>query len=288
MTTSLLLQSQQYGKCAIRLVHVARVGGRHELTDLDVDITLTGDLADTYLTGDNTNVLATDSQKNTVYAFAKQHGINRIEDFALLLARHFVRSQDAVTGARVALSQHRWDRITPDHSFVRAEGEQRTATITHDGGDSWVVGGITGLTLLNSTNSEFTGYPKDPYTTLPEATDRILATSVDARWRYRSTSGDWDRWHEQVRGALLAAFSDTYSRSLQQTLYAMGRRALETCAEVVEIRLSLPNKHHIPVDLSPFGLDNANEVFVAPEQPYGLIEGVVAREDAPAPGLAWW
>ncbi|MEV0644096.1 factor-independent urate hydroxylase [Phytomonospora sp. NPDC050363] len=283
-----LLQSHRYGKRAIRLVHVARDGERHFLTDLDVDIALTGDLESTYLTGDNTGVLTTDAQKNTVYAFAKQYGVERIEDFALLLARHFVRSQPTVSRSRVGISQHRWDRITPQHSFVRQDGERRTVAVTHDADETWVVGGLSGLTLLNSTGSEFRGFVKDEYTTLPETTDRIMATSVSANWRYRETAGDFDTWHADIRRALVTGFAETYSRSLQQTLYAMGEKVLNTCPAVVEVRLSLPNQHHIPVDLSHFGLDNPNEVFVATDQPHGLIEGALMREGVPAADPAWW
>jgi urate oxidase len=148
--------------------------------------------------------------------------------------------------------------------------------------------GLSDLVLLNSTDSEFWGYVKDRYTTLPETKDRILATAVNARWRHASATGDWGPSYDGVRDSLVQAFVDTYSRSLQQTLYAMGHRVLEHRPEVVEIRLSLPNKHHILVDLAPFGLDNPNEVFVATDRPYGLIEGTVARDDAPPPGLAWW
>jgi urate oxidase len=156
-----------------------------------------------------------------------------------------------------------------------------------DGDSEWVVSGLTGLVLLNSTDSEFVGFVKDRYTTLPEATDRILATAVDARWRHATAEADWAASYVGVRAALVAGFVETYSRSLQQTLYAMGRRVLEQRPEIAEVRLSLPNRHHLTVDLSPFGLPNDNQVFVATDRPYGLIEGTVARDDAPPPGSAW-
>ncbi len=153
---------------------------------------------------------------------------------------------------------------------------------------STVVAGLTGLTLLNTTGSEFWGYVKDPYTTLPETRERILATAVDARWRYGVVEGPFTDWYERARAALVAAFAQTHSLSMQQTLYAMGQRVLEDCPQVVEVRLALPNKHHFLVDLSPFGLDNPDEVYYAADRPYGLIEGTVRRDDAPEPGLAWW
>jgi urate oxidase len=147
------------------------------------------------------------------------------------------------------------------------------------------VSGVSGLVLLNTTGSEFRGYPKDAYTTLPEATDRILATEVNARWRYATVDG---RDYAAARAALIDAFTGRYSRSLQQTLYAMGTAVLDKCPDVAEVRLSLPNKHHLLVDLAPFGLDNPNEVFVATDRPYGLIEGTATRDGAPPAGLAWW
>jgi urate oxidase len=151
-----------------------------------------------------------------------------------------------------------------------------------------VVSGLTELVLLNSTDSEFRGYVKDRYTTLPETDDRILATSVTAQWRHHHVElgADWATSYAEARRLMIAAFTDTYSKSLQQTLYAMGRRVLEGRPELCEVRLSLPNKHHLLVDLSPFGQDNPNEVFHADDRPYGLIEGTVLREGAPQTG-AW-
>jgi urate oxidase len=154
-----------------------------------------------------------------------------------------------------------------------------------------VVSGVGGLTVLNTTRSEFWGFPRDEYTTLAETKDRVLATEVSAWWRFRSAEGfDGPGWAGAFRaacGALLAAFSETYSYSLQQTLYAMGEAVLGALPEVCEVRLALPNKHHFLVDLAPFGLENPNEVYYAADRPYGLIEGTVLADDADADPLAW-
>jgi len=283
------LRENAYGKAEVRLVRVSRADGRHELTDLNVSVALAGDLAATHLTGDNTDVLPTDTQKNTVYAFAKEHGVGEIEEFGLRLARHFVDANPAIHRARVHVEQYAWDRTDPasTHSFVRAGRETRTATVTYDGATAWVVSGLTGLTLLNATASEFAGFRKDAYTTLPETDDRILATDVTARWRHATADTDFAKSYPDARRQLIEAFADTYSRSLQQTLYAMGSRLLERRPELCEVRLSLPNRHHLLVDLAPFGLENRNEVFIAADRPYGLIEGAVARDDAPDAGPAW-
>lgn len=295
---AVVLGDNQYGKSQIRLMKVDRDadGGRHALHDLNVSVLLAGDMTATHLDGDNSTVLPTDTQKNTVYAFAREHGVGEIEEFALLLARHFVDSQPSVDRARVRIEEYPWDRVTvagrpAAHSFVQAGAEARTVSVTYDGQGAWVVSGVTDLVLLNSTGSEFTGYLKDRYTTLGEATDRILCTSVNAQWRHvgrhTSTTADWAKPHDAARDALSEAFADTYSRSLQQTLYAMGERLIGSCDGVAEVRLSLPNRHHFLVDLSPFGLDNPGQVFHVDDRPYGLIEGTILADDASAAPEAW-
>ncbi|MGP3916124.1 factor-independent urate hydroxylase [Nonomuraea sp. 10N515B] len=284
---SVKLGPNRYGKAETRLVRVVRDGPVHHIKDLNVSTSLSGDMEAVHLTGDNAAVLPTDSQKNTVYAFAAEHGVGQIEEFALLLARHFVETQPTIHHARVEIDEYAWNRGGP-HSFVRAGGEVRTCVVHHDrDGRTTVVSGLKDLVLLNTTGSEFHGYIVDPYTTLRPTTDRVLATAVAARWRHTGDTDAYGKSYEQVRGCLLEAFADTHSLSLQQTLYAMGERALTTCGEICEVRLAMPNKHHFLVDLSPFGLDNDNEVYYAADRPYGLIEGSVLREDAPDAGFAW-
>jgi len=275
------LGANQYGKAEVRLLRVNRSGDAHELRDLCVSVALSGALEATHLTGDNSAVLTTDAQKNTVFAFAAEHGVDQIEDFALLLARHFVTTQDAIQTARVQVDQYAWERIADTgHSFARSGREVRSATVTDDGSTAQVDSGLRDLILLNSAGSEFWGFAKDQYTTLAETTDRILATAVNASWRHTQTP-DWADSYAAARDLLLAAFAETRSYSLQQTLYAMGERVLEGLPELAEIHLSLPNKHHFEVDMSPFGLASKGEVFYAADRPYGLIEGTVRREDGP-------
>jgi urate oxidase len=284
----IVLGASQYGKAEVRLVHVNRSeAGGHTLRDLSVSVALSGALEATHLTGDNSAVLTTDAQKNTVFAFAAEHGVAAIEDFALLLARHFVTSQDAICTARVSVKEYGWERIADTgHSFARSGREVRTTMVTVTGDQSLVVSGLCDLVLLNSAGSEFWGFARDRYTTLAQTTDRILATAVNARWRYAGTA-PWDDCYQAAREALLTAFARTHSYSLQQTLFAMGKAVLETLPPVAEIRLSLPNKHHFEVDMSAFGLASKGEVFYAADRPYGLIEGTVLRDDAAPADEAW-
>jgi urate oxidase len=285
------LGRNQYGKAEVRVVAVDRSGPRHTLVDLNVSSSLRGDFSAAHTEGDNRHVLATDTQKNTVFAFARE-GIGSPEAFGLRLARHFAGAYEWITGARIGLESYGWDRIPVggqphDHAFSRNGGEVRTAVVSVDGGETHVLAGLTGLVVLKTTGSEFWGFPRDRYTTLAETRERILATAVTARWRYTSADLDWDACFAGVRTALLEAFAGTHSLALQQSLFAMGRAALERNPDVAEIRLSLPNKHHFLQDLSAFGLDNPDVVYHADDRPYGLIEGTVQRDDvAPAP-TAW-
>ncbi|MDA0181795.1 urate oxidase [Solirubrobacter phytolaccae] len=269
----------QYGKAETHLVRVVRDGDAHVVRDLLVSVALSGALEAVHLEGDNSAVLATDTQKNTVYAFAKEHGVGTPEAFATLLARHFVGG--AITQARVEVREVAWERLG-DHAFTQASSEQRVAVVIASADETWFASGLGGLVVLKTTDSEFHGFPRDRYTTLKETSDRVLATEVAARWRHDGTAS-----FEDARGALLECFAAHHSLSLQQTLYAMGSAVLEACPTVAEIRLSMPNKHHFVVDLSPFGLENPNEVFHADDRPYGLIEGAVVRDDAPDPGPIW-
>jgi urate oxidase len=259
-----------------------------------VSTALSGDLSAASLHGDNSHVLPTDSQKNKVYALAREMGPTEPEAFGLSLAAFFVSSQEPITRARIAVEEYGWSPIgATGHSFARSGDLVRTTVVTVDAAlGAFVVSGIRDLVVLNTTASEFWGYPKDEYTTLPETRDRILATSVSAQWRYRpeavaSPDAGWDATFSSAKAALLGAFAGTYSYSLQQTLYAMGSAILADVPSACEVRLALPNRHHYLVDLAPFGLTNDREVYNAGDRPYGLIEGHVLADDAPDAAIAW-
>lgn len=282
---AIVLGPNQYGKAETRVVRIRRDAPRHEIRDLSVSTSLRGDFADAHVSGDQANVLPTDSQKNTCYAFAKQKGVAAIEEYALELARHFVRDIEPVAAARVGVEEYAWDRVVVDgveheHAWVRRGGDVRITEVTVDDSGESVVSGLRDLVLLKSTGSEFRGFLTDGYTTLAETDDRVLATSLVARWRYRGTSVAWDDAFPDVRRLLIERFAQVHSRALQQTLWEMGRAVLEVHPEITEISLSAPNKHHFLVDLAPFGLDNPGEVFFAADRPYGLIEATVTRDDA--------
>jgi urate oxidase len=281
------LARNAYGKAAVRLVKVDRGVAAHALHDLTVEVQLEGEFGPAHTAGDNSQVLPTDTMKNTVYALARQGPVDPPEAFGERLAHHFLNACPAARRAVLALSVHQWDRTVVDgdphpHAFARGPEVRRLATVTVDEAGVTVEAGLEGLGLLKTTGSGFTGFLRDGFTTLKEAHDRILATDVEAHWRYGGPVESYTAAWNDVRNTLVETFARHQSASVQHTLYAMGEAALARRSEISEIRLVLPNRHHVLVDLAPFGLDNPNEIFVATREPYGRIEAVIVRE-SPSP-----
>lgn len=276
------LAANNYGKSQVRLVRVTRHAQQHELKDISVDIQFEGDFDPVHTHGDNSKVLPTDTIKNTVYALAGQQPVGEIEDFAQRLSSHFFAGNPQLSQVRVQISERLWSRIPVDgrphpSAFVEGSNERRTATVTATRKGNVIRSGLEGLLVLRTAGSGFSGYIKDAYTTLPETSDRIFATVVKADWSYLKLDIDFGKCWGCVRDALLKTFATHKSDSVQHTLYAMAQSALESCNQVSEIRLSMPNKHHLVFDLTRFGMENRNEVFVPTDEPYGLIEATVRR-----------
>ncbi|HET7221395.1 MAG TPA: urate oxidase [Vicinamibacterales bacterium] len=277
-----MLAESAYGKSSVRLLKVSRHGDRHDLTDFHVAIRFEGDYAAAYLDGDNSGVLPTDTMKNTVYALAATSSVTDPEAFGLLLSDHFLRRNPRLDRVRIDISEHPWGRIPVgdrEHgqAFVRRGAEVRSATVRQNRSTTAVDAGVADLLILKSSRSAFTGFLRDEYTTLPDAADRLLATSLTATWRYRDTAVEFGQAWRAVRTTLLETFAEHDSRSVQHTLYAMGEAVLAAVDAVASVRLVMPNKHHLPIDLARLGLENRNEVFVPTDEPYGLIEATLVR-----------
>jgi urate oxidase len=283
-----VLGSNRYGKAESRVVRIVRdldnPAGRHEIHDLNVSTSLRGGFDAAHTEGDQSQVLPTDTQKNTAFAYAKLHGITSPEDYAIALGTRLLEATPAASQAQVRVEQYAWDRLG-QHAFARRGGEVRTCVVEVGRESVQVTSGLQDLVLLKSTGSEFKGFLVDEFTTLAETDDRILATSLVARWRHDATDVPWNASYDQVREVLLSTFATTYSRALQETLYLMGSAVVDTLPGIAEVSFSAPNKHHFLVDFSGFevdGLENNGEVFVAADRPYGLIECTVLREERDA------
>ena len=280
------LRSHRYGKSRVRLTHLDRSSEPHRLCVASVDVALDGDFERCYTEGDNANVVATDSMKNTVYVLARERGVDSIDSFAAALARHFVDSYEQVAAARIEIEEELWSPIALDgdaapDAFERTASEVATAWAAYDGAELAQGSGLDRLKVIKTANSGFSTYHRDRFATLPDTDDRLFATSVRAGWRLtpERLAGDPDfgSLRREVRRLLVGTFAAHHSLSVQQTLHAMGEAVLAALPEVEEISLRLPNQHHLLVDLARFGLDNDNRVFVATDEPFGLIEATLGR-----------
>jgi len=277
-----MLTQSSYGKSRVRLVQVSRHADRHDLRDLTIAIRFEGEYDASYTEGDNRDVLPTDTMKNTVYALAAREPVQEPETFALSLARHFLDRNPRLVRVRVNVSEHPWGRIARGDreygdAFVQGGAETRTAAIQAHRKRTIVGAGVSDLVILKSAHSAFSGFPRDAYTTLAETRDRLFATALTASWRYRDAEIDFGPAWRAVKRVLLEIFAEHRSESVQHTLYAMGQAVLDNIEDVTAIRLVMPNKHHLAVDLRPFGLENRNEVFVPTDEPHGLIEATLVR-----------
>jgi urate oxidase len=276
------LLNHSYGKAQVRVLKVLRRGRRDWVKDLEVAVMLRGIFADSYTKGDNHLVVATDTIKNVVNLLAHRSLGQESEAFGLVLGRHFLSTYRQVSQAEVRLTEHRWERLAArgraqDHAFVGQGGGTAVAEITVSRKESVVRSGIRDLLVLKTSGSGFEGFLKDEHTTLSETKDRLLCTKINALWTYTREPDAYSRTNRRIIDALLSAFPRNYSPSVQKTLFEMGEAALKAAREISTISLALPNVHHLLVNLSPFGVSNRNELFVPTEEPYGVIEGTVAR-----------
>lgn len=279
------LIAHRYGKARVRVLKILRRDDIHTIKEIDVTAMLIGDFASSYTApeGDNTKVVPTDTIKNMINVLAKEHLGEELERFALILGEHFLKRYEQVRGTEIEIVERRWNRLETNgrahpHSFRAAdEAESFTRVVgTRDG--QRVQSGIRNLVVLKSTGSGFEHYAKDEFTTLPETADRILATSFSATWTYAKAPERYDEAHDAILDAMLKIFAENYSPSAQTTLFQMGEAALAVCAEISRIDLAMPNKHYLLINLSPFGLENRNEVFAPTDEPHGQIEASVTRD----------
>lgn len=275
------LLANRYGKGRVRVLKVLRDGATHRIKDLNVQAMLEGDLESSYTAGDNSKVVPTDTIKNTINALSKNHLSDEAERFGLALGKHFLRFPQ-VRRVTVEMLEREWQRLEVNgklhaHSF-KAGGEARMfARVVSTREKQTVQSGIRDLIILKSTGSGFADYPRDEFTTLKETKDRILATSFSATWDFSKDPGDYRVANSAIMTTMLEVFAENYSPSAQTTLYQMAEAALAVCQEISLIDLAMPNKHCLLIDLSPFGLENKNEVFVPIDEPHGQIEATVAR-----------
>lgn len=281
------LISQNYGKQRVRVLKVLRptggaAAGRYDVKELEVGVRLEGDFELSYSAADNSKVVPTDTMKNTVQVMAHRHLGLETEPFVLLLAEHFLATYSQIERVTLETSECRWGRLTVqgqphDFAFSAEAARPVVRAVAARGNGVELCSGIEDLLVMKPTGSGFAGFPRDQYTTLPEAHDRVFATVIEASWRYASAPSSYLVANETILAALLEVFAVPYSPSVQATLYQMAGAALAVCGEIDQVTLKLPNKHYLPANLAPFGLDGTGVSFLPTDEPHGQIEATVAR-----------
>ena len=283
MVMKIKLTENAYGKNAVNLSKIIRHADHHEFRQISVNVSLQGDFETAHTIGDNSKILPTDTQKNTVYALAKEHFTSSIEAFGLHLAKHFSSNNPQVSNVAIEITEHLYHRLAFDGkqhptAFISTSDEKHAAIIEQSKNNVKVTSGIKDLLILKTTDSAFEDYIKDQYTTLKETSDRILATNCTISWTYNTDKIDFSSVYDNIRNSLLKSFADHKSLSVQHTLYAMGDEVLKKFPEVEKISFTMPNKHHILFNLEQFGMENQNEIFIATDEPFGYITGTIGRE----------
>ena len=278
------LGENRYGKSRVRLVRVKRGKDRHDFREWTLNILLEGDFESCFTDGDNSKILPTDTMKNTVYSLARKSAAGSIEEFAKEMIDFLLSQNPQVTRAEISVAEKLWERAVTrgkphPTTFVQSSGERQTTKVSRAQKGKFVIAsGLEDLVIMKTAGSGFEGYIEDSLTTLPPTSDRLLGTALRANWNYASAEADFNKLRAKIREILLAVFAEHDSKSVQHTLYAMGEAVLKGVAEVSEIELTMPNIHCLLVDLSRFGQDNPNEIFVPTDEPHGYIEARVRRK----------
>ena len=278
------LAENRYGKSRVRLVRVNRQAAIHEFEEWSVEVLLRGDFQSCFAEGDNSKILPTDTMKNTVYSLARKSSATCIEELSKELIEHFLTHNPQVSAAEVSIQEKPWQHLNvagKPHptTFSQAGSEvQTTRVIRRRTQEFQIESGLSDLVLMKTAGSAFEGFVHDPLTTLPEASDRLFGTRLRASWTYPSHVIPFAAVRNSIRESLLAAFASHQSKSVQHTLYAMAESALAAAPQISEITLTMPNQHCLLVDLSRFGQDNPNHIFMPIDEPHGTIEARVCRE----------
>ena len=281
------LHTNRYGKSRVRLMRLTKHFDHHDLDEWTVQILLTGDFTTAHTLGDNSNILPTDTMKNTVYFVAHLSKADSMEAYAQELIDYILTRNPQVHSAEVVIESTLWKRLQVDGkpfptAFMRGSDERQTTTVSRTQNQPFTItSGLDRLTILKTANSAFTGFIKDELTTLPETTDRLFGTALKAEWPYTpegiSAGIDFNKVRTHIREVMLNTFAHHDSLSVQQTLFAMGEAALDHTTLIDEIHLLMPNKHCLLIDLKRFGQENPNHIFVPTDEPHGTIEATIHR-----------
>ena len=277
------LIASRYGKEQVRVMRLTRDGDHHTPRELTLLVMLTGRFDAAWTEGDNRACIATDSIKNIVNVTAARNLALDKEAFVAAVARVLLDTYPQIEMVAIEAEETRWLRHSIDgqphgHTFTRDGNGVGFVALVADRAGSTLRSGLRGYTFMKTTQSGWAGFVVDQYRTLPDTTDRIAATSMDATWTWSAVPAACETANARILATLLAVFGTTYSRGVQDSMYRMGEAALAAVQDISEITFVMPNKHYIPVDLTAFSLDNPGTVFLPTDHPYGRIEATVSRD----------
>ncbi|KAF7202410.1 uricase [Nothobranchius furzeri] len=279
-----------YGKNAVRVLFIRRHGRHHYIVELKANVEITLNSRKDYLSGDNSDIIPTDTIKNTVHALAKIKGVKTIEQFSLDICHHFLTSFSHVLKAKVYIEEAPWRRLEKNgvqhvHAFIYSPEACRFCDVEQNlHGTPVLHSGVKDMKVLKTTQSGFENFFRDRFTTLQDAKDRCFCTTVYSRWRYNKVHGiDFDAAWKCVKETIIEKFAGPYDRgeyspSVQKTLYETQVLVLERIPEVEEIEIVMPNQHYFTIDMTKMGLANNDEVLLPLDNPSGNITGTVCRK----------
>lgn len=286
-----------HGKSRVRVAKVFRDSAQHRFVEYSVELIVRGGSSASFINGDNSRVVSTDTCKNHVYLLAKHHDCKSPEIFAIDLIHRMLTHYSWLTGARASVIEVGWRRDVSDgrehvHGFGRVTETRVGEAEVERGREVRVISKLDGLALLKTTQSAWEGYVKDKFTTLPETNERVLASVVSAEWGYKP-SGDailqiaFEDVASQVRQRLLHQFlgdahTGVRSKGVQETMYKMACAGVQVDG-VEWVKLSMPNLHFLPCQIPVFGKNSIafeHDVYVPTDEPHGIISAVVTRRRA--------
>jgi len=288
-----MLGYNKYGKANVKFLRVVKETPKHLVHEVKAKMQLEGDFNESFETGNNRQVVPTDTMKNSLYIYAKKFNLNCLEEWAIEVGKDMLQRHNQISVVNLELEESNWERIKingieHNHAFLKREGIRFATMKMQRNGQIKLNCGIKDLIIMKSTQSGFENYVKDEYTTLVETKDRVFCTKLFVSWEFnvsKPSKIDFNSIYSNNLNLSLQTLAGQdplkgeYSGSVQQTLFQLGKKILQQNNSIDRVFISLPNVHYFLVHFQRFktNLTNQNEVFETFDGPHGLIEAVVER-----------
>jgi urate oxidase len=277
------IAASSHGESRLRMLRIVKRGDRHDPRDLTVSLRFEGEPAAAFVEGRADGLLPGETVKNMVHAAVREYGGKPIETLGLALTFAALERQPTITRARVEIAEQPWHRLEAGgkaqaQAFVRGGSERRTAIVTSNGTQMSVVAGIRHLAILRSAGFA----PPRPAADDDGSVDglpRLVLGELSAQWTYTSSDVTFDPYRQGVRAALLETIAWHASRSVQHALYAAAEVILSSYEEIADVTLAFHEHPYRPADLLAAG--DEDDVFVAIDEPVGVVEVTVERAASP-------